>query len=237
VAGSFVAAPRRLVELGLRADVVLADLGFSSNQMDDADRGLSFRREGPLDMRFDRTMGRSAADLVNEASEAELREIIREYGEERRAARVASKIVEARASGPIETTSRLASIVRGAVGGPRGSGPGRRIDPATRTFQALRIAVNDELGALGALLEAMERGVAMRSSDRSWLSGDARVGVISFHSLEDRMVKRSFGSLASRGLVEASEPVSPGEAEVARNPRSRSARLRVARSAGSDSDR
>jgi 16S rRNA (cytosine1402-N4)-methyltransferase len=230
--GNFADAPRRLTELTVSADVVLADLGFSSNQMEDAERGLSFMRDGPLDMRLDPAGPMTAADLVNTLSEDELGEVLRDFGEEREWRRITQKLVAARKEAPISTTGRFASIVRSAmVGGPPRS-PG--IDPATRSFQALRIAVNDELGNLRALLESVSRGAAMVGGGSArpggtWLKGRARVGVISFHSLEDRQVKESFGALESRGLAkEASRrPVEASEVETARNPRSRSAKLRV----------
>ena len=240
---SFVEVPRRLVERGLCADAVLADLGFSSTQVDDAARGLSFRLDGPLDMRFDRSRGASAADLVRSMSQDELAEVLRDFGEEPAAKRIAGAIVAARSEAPITTTGRLAAVVRGAAG-PRGRG-GRRgpaIDRATKTFQALRIAVNDELGSLEAMLEAVQRGaVSLRASGRDgvgasigaatgWLAEGSSVGVISFHSLEDRRVKRAFARLSEQGLASSvtRRPLEADAAEIAENPRSRSAKLRVA---------
>jgi 16S rRNA (cytosine1402-N4)-methyltransferase len=230
VRGDFAGAPRALVERGLAADVVLADLGFSSIQMDDPGRGFSFKGGGPLDMRYDRSSGQTAADLVNTLSEEELGEIIRDYGEERRWRQAARKIAEARKESPISTTDRLAAIVRGAVGrAPSAS----RLDPATRTFQALRIAVNDELASLDALLESVDRvaGAGAAGGPGSWLASGARLGVISFHSLEDRRVKRCFQGLVRRGLAEAltRSPVTADEEEIERNRRARSAKLRVIR--------
>lgn len=226
VEASFADAPRRLVELGLRADVLLADLGFASTQVDDASRGFSFSRDGPLDMRLSRTAPITAQELVNTLSDRELFEILRDLGEEPPpiARTIAAKIVQARAQSPITTTAQLASIVRSVV--PRRHGPGS-IDPATKTFQALRIAVNDELGSLERLLDAIARSAARPGS--GFLAPGARVGVIAFHSLEDRPVKRTFADLAERGLA---RPVVKGviqasEAEIAANPRSRSAKLRV----------
>lgn len=226
--GNFADLPRRMAEGGLAADMVLADLGFSSTQMDDAARGFSFMREGPLDMRLDASRGETAADLVNALPEAELAGIIRDYGEERLARAVARKLVAERERSPIETTSRLAEIIRSVVG-VAGSG---RIDPATRTFQALRIAVNDELGNLESLLESVERGAMLRrggSVAGGWLAGGARIGIISFHSLEDRIVKRAFARMCESGLARAltRKPVEATEDEVGMNRRSRSARLRV----------
>lgn len=212
-------------------DGVALDLGVSSMQFDEAHRGFSFRASGPLDMRMDKK-GPSAADLVNESDEAELADIIFRFGEERRSRRVARAIVEARKQKRIETTGELAEIVRRAVG-PQGRDES---DPATRTFQALRIAVNDELGEL-------ERGLA---AAEQVLAPGGRLAVVSFHSLEDRVVKEFVRSRAGRtpspsrhapprAEVEPAKlrdltrkPVLPSEAEVARNPRARSARLRVA---------
>ncbi|MBL8745953.1 MAG: 16S rRNA (cytosine(1402)-N(4))-methyltransferase RsmH [Phycisphaerae bacterium] len=235
--GNFADAPRRLSEMGLAADIVLADLGFSSNQMEDAARGLSFMREGPLDMRLDPSGPTTAADLVNTLSEAELGEILRDFGEENAWRRIAQKLVAERAEAPISTTGRFASIVREAIGrrpGPPGGGGG--IDPATRSFQALRIAVNDELGNLRALLESVSRtaGMLRAASTRPgsvWLKPGARIGIISFHSLEDRQVKQVFGDLEHRGLAEqvSRRPIEADEAELRRNPRARSAKLRVVR--------
>lgn len=239
--GNFVDAPRRLAELGLRADLLLADLGFSSNQMFDPSRGLSFSADGPLDMRLDPASPTTAADLVNTLPESELVRIIRDFGEEPAARAIARKLVAERAAAPISNTFRLAAIIRSAVAQSPGRRPrvGTRIDPATRTFQALRIAVNDELGCLGALLESVERAAAqMRSAGTragfQWLAPGARLAFISFHSLEDRLVKQSFGELLARGLAAeiTRKPIEPGEDEVRANPRSRSARLRWARLAG-----
>ena len=212
-------------------DGVALDLGVSSMQFDQADRGFSFRASGPLDMRMERS-GSSAADLVNEADEAELADIIWRYGEERKSRRVARAIVEARKHKRIETTGELADIVRRAVG-PKGRDES---DPATRTFQALRIAVNDELGEL-------ERGLA---AAEQVLAPGGRLAVVSFHSLEDRAVKEFVRARAgrtpgpSRHAPPRAEdraatlgdltrkPVLPSAAEIAENPRARSARLRVA---------
>lgn len=233
--GNFADAPRKLVERSLSADAVLADLGFSSSQMDDAGRGLSFSRPGPLDMRFDRTSPVTAATLVNTLGERELEEILRDYGEEREARRVAQRIVRARAEAPIETTDRLAGVVREALGQ---RARGQRIDPATRAFQALRIAVNDELGSLASLLESVARAAnslalpGAADARPTWLRAGARVAVISFHSLEDRPVKRTFADLIARGLARPSpadsrQPLVASEGEQEANPRSRSAKLRA----------
>ena len=235
IAGNFAGIAESLRQRGIVADAVLADLGFSSNQMDDQNRGLSFRGDGPLDMRLDPTLPESAADLVATLPEEELARVLWEFGEEKRSRAVARKIVAVRAREPITTTTRLAELVRSVVA--RSHGP-RSIDPATRTFQALRIAVNDELGVLAGLLDAVGReadrlssGIAGGSGAAGWLGRGARVGVISFHSLEDRAVKRAFASLRERGVAEAvtRKPVEAGEAEVSENPRARSAKLRVVR--------
>lgn len=239
VHGSFAEAPHRLRSLGLVADMMLADLGFASNQVDDPSRGLSFRADGPLDMRLNPMAARTAADLVNTGSAGDLERIIREFGEERHARRVAAEIVRRRAERPIGTTAELAELVRSVVP-PEYSqhGPGPRIDPATRTFQALRIAVNDELGHLEALLAAVGAGArAARSGGgaaRGWLAPGARVAIIAFHSLEDRPVKRSLGELVRQGLAaEVGEaPTVADASEVAGNPRARSAKLRAVRFVG-----
>lgn len=234
---NFADAPRRMLAAAggaTAADVVLADLGFSSNQLESAQRGLSFMREGPLDMRLDPSGPVTAAQLVNTLPVGELETIIREYGEERHARRVAQKLVEARRAEPITTTARLAAIVRSVVG-PRGGNA--TIDSATRTFQALRIAVNDELGNLHALLDAVERAakaVAGGGREGVWLSPGARVGIIAFHSLEDRLVKRTFARLVEQGLAAfiTRKPLEASAEEIARNPRSRSAKFRAIRLAG-----
>ncbi|HVL12814.1 MAG TPA: 16S rRNA (cytosine(1402)-N(4))-methyltransferase RsmH [Gemmata sp.] len=194
-----------------RVDGLLADVGFASDQMENPARGLSFRADGPLDMRLDPTSGATAAEYVNELSEAALADVIFEYGEERHSRRVARKIVERRKARPFETTADLADVVRSCV--PRSGS----IDPATRVFQALRIAVNDELGALDRLLAALPKAV----------KPGGRVGIISFHSLEDRRVKHA---LRDRDVWEpvTKKPVEASDEEQAANPRSRSAKLRVA---------
>jgi 16S rRNA (cytosine1402-N4)-methyltransferase len=229
IRGNFADAPRRLAESGLQADMVLADLGFSSNQMQATERGFSFSRDGPLDMRLDAEGPVTAADLVATLPERELARLIREYGEDFQAHRIARKLVEARREGPISTTGQLAEIVR-SVSGRRSGG----IDSATRTFQALRIAVNDELGSLTSLLEQIRRGAQKRGE--GWLRGDARIAIISFHSLEDRPVKHAFASLEKDGLAKrlSRKPVMAQEPEVAANPRARSAKLRGVRLAAAE---
>jgi 16S rRNA (cytosine1402-N4)-methyltransferase len=197
--------------------VFLADLGFSSNQMDDGARGFSFMRDGPLDMRLDPTLPVSAADLVNSSSVGELERVLREFGEERQAGRIVRAIVEARRVEPIRTTGGLKDVIHGAIG--RGGGG---IDSATRTFQALRIAVNDEIGVLDGLLSFLSRPAG-------WLAPGARFGIISFHSLEDRPVKQHFAAMERDGAIARNVgPVVADSAEVTANPRSRSAKLRVA---------
>jgi 16S rRNA (cytosine1402-N4)-methyltransferase len=199
-------------------DGILLDLGVSSLQLDRAERGFSLRLDGPLDMRMDRRGGPTAADVLNRASEVELADIIHRYGEERAARRIARRIVEARRRTPLRRTLELAALVRGAAGRPRWRERGPRIDPATRTFQALRIYVNRELEDLG--------GTLARLAGR--LAPGGRLAVIAFHSLEDREVKQAFRSLAVAGYrLLTRKPVRPGEDEVRRNPRSRSARLRA----------
>ncbi|GAB4519871.1 MAG: 16S rRNA (cytosine(1402)-N(4))-methyltransferase RsmH [Phycisphaerales bacterium] len=228
---NFVDAPRLIHEAGLRADVVLADLGYASNQIDDPDRGMSFRADGPLDMRFDRSgRGPTAGELVNTLGQEELAQILWEFGEERGSRRIAQKIREERERSPIESTGRLASLVVDVLG-PRGGGP--KVHPATRTFQALRIAVNDELGSLRSLLESVRRGAEASGGGGArragWLAPGARIGIIAFHSLEDRMIKRAFAELTRRGLARSlsRSPVQADEQEVRANARARSAKLRA----------
>jgi len=204
-----------------RVDRVLVDLGLSSDQLADRQRGFSFESGGPLDMRFDTASGRSAAELVNHLAEKELVGIFREYGEERFAGRIARRIVERR---PIATADQLAEIISRAV--PRSRGP-RRIHPATRVFQALRIAVNDELGQLRELLERQLP---------ECLSPGGRAVVISFHSLEDRLVKHAFRNKDLWSVL-TRKPVRASADETLRNPRARSAKLRAAVYNGMDAGR
>jgi 16S rRNA (cytosine1402-N4)-methyltransferase len=205
-----------LAELELEpVDAVVMDLGLSSMQLDSSGRGFSFRPDEPLDMRFDPEADLpTAAELLNTLAEAELERILREYGEEPRARRVARAINQRR---PLERTGDLVAAVIAALGPVRG-----RIHPATRTFQALRIAVNDELGALESGLDA---AVHM-------LTPGGRIAVISFHSLEDRVVKWRFRAWSDQGLVRVltRKPLQPRAEETQRNPRARSAKLRVAES-------
>ena len=229
---NFASIAATLSEIGVEAiDGFVLDLGVSSHQLDRQERGFSFMQDAPLDMRMDRSGGPSAADLVNTLSEGELFRIISEYGEERWAKRVASFIVKAREQRPIETTLELVDVIKGAI--PKAKWE-ERLHPATRTFQALRIAVNEELKSLeqglAGLLQLLRKG--------------GRGAVISFHSLEDRIVKESFrdaatGCTCPRDLpgcvcgrvpqfrVVTRKPLRAGEEEVSANARSRSARLRV----------
>ncbi|HXK12500.1 MAG TPA: 16S rRNA (cytosine(1402)-N(4))-methyltransferase RsmH [Vicinamibacteria bacterium] len=199
---------------GEEADGIVLDLGVSSAQLDEPERGFSFQAEGPLDMRMDRSRGVTAADLVNRLREAELADLLYACGEEPASRRIARAIVSARERKPITTTTELADVVRRAA--RRSRRPG--LHPATRTFQALRVRVNRELDSLG---EAVERIAGC-------LKPGGRMVVIAFHSLEDRAVKEAFRALGGRGYrVLTRKPVRPGEAEVRRNPRARSARLRA----------
>jgi 16S rRNA (cytosine1402-N4)-methyltransferase len=237
IQGRFGDMVELLAERGIRTvNGVTLDLGVSSMQIDEAERGFSFRFDGPLDMRMEQA-GESAADIVNDMAERPLADLIFTFGEEKKARRVAKAIVAARALAPITTTSRLAEIVRRAVG-PSGAD---RIDPATRTFQALRIAVNDEMGEIDRGLDAAER----------LLAPGGRMAIVSFHSLEDRRVKHFMRERAgrnpkgSRHLPELAETkptlrlispqgITPSEAEIAANPRARSSRLRVAEKIGAE---
>lgn len=236
VAGCYGDMVPLLAERGIDGvDGVALDVGVSSMQLDSAERGFSFRADGPLDMRMSST-GRTAADVVNGEPEQSLARIIRDYGEERRARRVARAIVAARREARIERTGALAGIVRRAVGQAGGAGR-ETIDPATRTFQALRIYVNDELGELARGLNAAE----------TLLRPGGRLAVVTFHSLEDRTVKRFLvdrsdarprpsrhapdadtAARSARFRLLGRRAVRPSAAEVAANPRARSARLRAA---------
>jgi len=198
------------------AHAVLLDLGLSSYQLMRSARGFSFQTDEPLDMRFDTRQRLTAADLLRTAAEPELARLLATYGEEPSARRIAHRLVAARARTPITTTRGLAELVAAAI--PPHRRP-RRIHPATRTFQALRIAVNDELGSLEAVLPQGARLLAPRG----------RFGVIAFHSLEDRLVKRAFRRFAAEPgfRLATPKPLGPGEDEVRDNPRARSAKLRV----------
>jgi 16S rRNA (cytosine1402-N4)-methyltransferase len=198
-------------------DGLLADFGVSSLQLDEAERGFSFMADGPLDMRMDTRSGPTAAQVVNQMSEVELANLIYEYGDERRSRRIARAIVRGR---PITTTGELARIVKSAAPAMKQE----RIHPATKTFQSLRIHVNGELDEIRALLEAAPR----------LLKPSARLVVISFHSLEDRIAKDSLRDGAHQGIwkILTKKPVTAGEDELDRNPRSRSAKLRAAERTG-----
>jgi 16S rRNA (cytosine1402-N4)-methyltransferase len=229
--------PDALVALGIAAiDGFLLDLGISSPQIDDPARGFSFRGDGPLDMRMDPTRGQSAADFLARATAREITEVIRDYGEERFAQSIARAIVAARSVAPVERTRQLAAIVAQAVGArPRGD---RSQDPATRTFQALRIFVNRELGELALTLRRVV----------PWMRTGGRIAVVSFHSLEDRIVKRFYAAssqpfggdprlaklpiraeaIPGAPLALVGRAIRPSAREIAANPRARSATLRVA---------
>ena len=209
--------PRVLDERGVTGiDGALADLGVSSMQLEAEGRGFSFRRDDPLDMRMDRSQGETAAEWLAEIDEESLADVIFQYGEERYSRRIARAIVSSRKLTPIRTTAALAYVVRGAI--PRRGY--QRIDPATRTFQAVRIWTNRELERLDRFLtDAAQR-----------LLGGARLAVITFHSLEDRIVKHAFRALAQAEAalrVVTKRPINPSDDEVARNPRARSAKLRA----------
>lgn len=200
-----------------KIDGIVFDLGVSSVQLDDPERGFSIRQDGPLDMRMDQSATQSAADLVNQLTQPELAKILREWGDERYAQRVASAIITERAKSPIRTTQELARTVLKAM--PKGR-KWQKIHPATRTFQAIRIAVNQELEILAktfhSAVEALKPG--------------GRICVIAFHSLEDRIVKLTFKEMKKENKIEilTKKPLKPGEEEIASNPRARSGLLRVA---------
>ncbi len=198
-----------------RVDVLLADLGIATNQLLDAHYGLSFAEEGELDMRLDPRIQRTAADLLANLTERELADLIFHNADERLSFKIARKIVQTRATQPIRTTGELARLVR-SVAGPKKSG---QIDPATRTFQALRMAVNGEMENLEALLDAIP----------DMARTNARIAIISFHSGEDRLVKHAMRQWAADGLCDVltKKPIEPDETEMYQNPRSRSAKLRA----------
>ena len=200
-----------------KVDGVLMDLGVSSMQLDEPGRGFSFRQDDPLDMRMDTTAGPTAAEALREVDERTLADLIYEFGEERHSRRIARAIVAAREQAPLDTTGRLADVVRRAI--PRKGYS--RIDPATRTFQAIRIWVNAELEGLDTFLADVARRLAV----------NGRLAVITFHSLEDRIAKHTLRALQAEGFglrIRTKRPVVPGEAEIERNPRARSAKLRAA---------
>jgi 16S rRNA (cytosine1402-N4)-methyltransferase len=230
--GDFAVVLGQLADNGMEADAILLDLGVSSMQIDRPERGFSYAADAPLDMRMDPSAPRSARDIVNEASERELADVFRRYGEERFSRQIARAIVRRREERPFERTSDLVEVVRSAIPAPRRFGDGH---PAKRVFQALRIVVNEELESLEAALPAALR----------LLRPGGRVAVISFHSLEDRIVKRFFAAQAKGCTCPPDLPVCvcgkeptlrlvtrkavrPSPAETAENPRASSARLRVA---------
>jgi 16S rRNA (cytosine1402-N4)-methyltransferase len=217
VHANFDRLPLVLSELGITTvDGILADLGVCSDQIDKPERGFSFQQAGPLDMRMDSQQGEPARALLQRLNERALADLFWKYGEERYSRRIARAIVETRRRAPLDDTEQLAGLVRRCV--PRPRGRRHAIDPATRVFQALRIAVNDELGALDRLLAALP----------DCIQPGGRAVIISFHSLEDRRVKYAFRD-RERWEVLTSKPVQPGEEEVRSNPRARSAKLRAAR--------
>ncbi len=214
---NFADVDRQVLKYGIdKVDFLLADLGVSSAQLADAERGLSFQQDMPLDMRFDQSRQTTAADIINKADEKTLADLIYKFGEDRASRRIARFIVRHRRVEPIKTTGQLADIVCRALGGKRS-----RIHPATRTFQALRIAVNNELENLQALL----------TKAPELLADGGYAAVISFHSLEDRLVKYDFRQNAKNGVYEilTKKPLVPCRQEVEANPRARSAKLRIAR--------
>lgn len=215
---NFVRLPDLLEALNIsEVDGILLDLGLSSLQLEKKERGFSLKGEGPLDMRMDQRIDRTAADLLNDLSFQELESTLREFGEERWAKRIAKAILQEREIKPIGTTQALRQIVHRAI--PRRF-YSRKIDPATRTFQAFRIRVNEELENLRRILE----------TGWTFLKRGGRICVISFHSLEDRMVKETFRRLDRDGVMRGitKKPITPSEEEKQRNPRSRSAKLRCA---------
>jgi 16S rRNA (cytosine1402-N4)-methyltransferase len=229
---NFAQLDRAAERIGRPPNGTIFDLGLSSLQLDDPTRGFSFQADGPLDMRFDQTEPWTAADLLNRESESELRRILRDYGQERWAARIAQRIAERRKREPFRTTRDLVDVVSGAI--PRAAWP-KGLHVATRSFQAFRIAVNREL-------EAIDRG--LRAAIEVLASG-GRVGVVSFHSLEDRIAKNLFNVEATDCIcppqapvcicghrrsvrVITRKPITPSDAEVRENPRARSAKFRVA---------
>lgn len=211
-----------VLELVGRATVdgILADLGISTNQLFESAYGLSFQQDMPLDMRLDPRIDKSAAHFVNSAREEDFANVLYELAQERYSRRIARKIADARRISPINSTERLAELVRSAIPRVGGYQPSERIDPATRTFMALRMVVNSEIPNLAALLEQAPQH----------LSPAGRIAVISFHSTEDRLVKQAMRSADERGdlKVLTKRPITPSDEELARNPRSRSGKLRVA---------
>ncbi len=218
---NYADAPELLDQLEIPGvDGILLDLGLSSDQLEDRERGFSYQSDGPLDLRFDPTKGEPAYRLIQRLSERHIADLIYEFGEERHSRKVAATIVRERQKQEIKSASQLAQLVRSCV--PRSRG--HAIDPATRTFQALRIAVNEELKWLSVALK--------RLPDK--LNPGGRFAVISFHSLEDRMVKNAFRENESLNVL-TKKPIRPTDQEIENNPRSRSSRLRVAEKSSSQS--
>jgi 16S rRNA (cytosine1402-N4)-methyltransferase len=210
------------------ADFILADLGFCSGQMSNVERGLSFQKNMPLDMRLDDRLETSAADIINRMAEKDLANLIYKYSEERGSRRIARFIVHQRKAAPIATTEQLAMIVCRALGQPA-TGRRSKIHPATRTFQALRIAVNNELESIEKLLEAAPR----------LLNENGKIAIISFHSLEDKIVKEDFKRNQAGGVYKilTKKPLTATEDEIRENPRARSAKLRIAQKQNSDKEK
>lgn len=210
----FASAAEQLVEQGISFDMILIDLGVSSPHVDNPERGFSFQNDGPLDMRMDQSSGQTAEELLQELSEAQIEQLLRRYGEEPHAKNIAHAITQHR---PIKTTAQLADVVSNAIRRPRG-----KTHPATRTFQAIRIAVNQELEQVERVLNTIEK----------LLNPGGRIAIISFHSLEDRLVKRYFNEKAKSGYESTMELLTKrpilGEEESDFNPRARSAVLRAA---------
>ncbi len=217
---NFAELPDVLRAAGIAAvDGILADLGLSTNQLFDPHYGLSFSADMPLDMRIDPRIRNSAADLIAHWDEEYLANVLYNLAQERYSRRIARKIVESRRISPINTTQRLADLVRSAIPKTRGGAP-EKIDPATRTFMALRMAVNQEMENLDALLKQAPK----------FLKPGGRIAIISFHSMEDRPVKQAFRSAEQTGFLAlvTKKPLTPADEEIAQNPRSRSAKLRIA---------
>ena len=216
VRGNFAELPKHMAEHGLkRADFILADLGICSAQIEDEKTGMSFQKDMPLDMRLDKSLNTNAADIVNSMEENSLADLIYEFGQERASRKIAANIVHYRRKQRIKTTGQLAGIIRNALGRRHA-----KIHPATRTFQALRIAVNNEMENLERLLEAAP----------DLLNSAGRIAIISFHSLEDRRVKVNFRENSKKAIYELinKKPISPDRDELAENPRAISAKLRIA---------
>jgi 16S rRNA (cytosine1402-N4)-methyltransferase len=229
VHGNFERVGSVLRGRGLRANVVMADLGFASTQMDDPTRGFAFQSEGPLDMRLDCSQGPTAADLLARMRESELADLIYDLGEDPFARRIARSVIERRNEGGLRTTQDLAQAVVKAYGARARQS---RVHPATRTFMALRIAVNGELESLNNFLSDLGKAAEQAATgSEAWLAEGARMAILSFHSLEDRSTKRAFADWERQGWATriTRKPLVASETEQRDNPRSRSAKLRAAR--------